>query len=592
MPAILAIAKREVLRVRSRFRGASQPIVIPILLGALILSYLAFRQGATFSQGSYRVGISPDGPVIDDSRFIVTVVDRPAAYSKLSARSLDVYVDGTQVILRDDDRSQYAAGAVRQYLEKQELERIAIEYDIDQAFPLRIEVDYLTATVGTGIQIAPLLSEAYLPDLSEVDPSLTERDSPSAAADSGTETKSDAAVRQQVSKMGDSGGLPEIDLAADTEIIIPSLMDPPIPFAQVIVAFLYIMPITFISVFFTSSFMNEKTDRRITVLMSAPITPFQIIVGKMLPYITFSLLSVVAITILLRGNVLLAVALLAPVILFIFAIYLMVPLLYRTFKDTTFISMLAVTLITSYLIFPAMFSGVNDLSYISPLTLVVHMYRGEPFGLDKYLFSAVPIVLIFALSMYIGTRILNEEYLMRFRPLYRKLADALYLVQDRDHPHVSILLLSLFLIPIVYMIQLAILAVSLNLPIRVAIGILLFAATIIEEIAKSAGIAVLFENEKDRPVGKIVVLSFLSAAGFLIGEKLILLVSLSVVAESVLSAALFNSGLLIIPMLAHFGFTSLVCLLNSRLRVRYAYAVIAGATVHTLYNLVLLRGIL
>jgi hypothetical protein len=194
--------------------------------------------------------------------------------------------------------------------------------------------------------------------------------------------------------------------------------------------------------------------------------------------------------------------------------------------------------------------------------------------------------------MYIGTRILNEEYLMRFRPLYRKLADALYLVQDRDHPHVSILLLSLFLIPIVYMIQLAILAVSLNLPIRVAIGILLFAATVIEEIAKSAGIAVLFENKKDRPVGKIVVLSFLSAAGFLIGEKLILLVSLSVVAESVLSAALFNSGLLIIPMLAHFGFTSLVCLLNSRLRVRYAYAVIAGATVHTLYNLVLLRGIL
>lgn len=323
--------------------------------------------------------------------------------------------------------------------------------------------------------------------------------------------------------------------------------------------------------------------------MSAPVTPFQIIVGKMLPYMSFSLASVVIMTLVLGGNLLLAMVIFIPVILFIFSIYLMVPLIYRTFKDTTFISMLAITVITSYLVFPAMFSGVNDLSLMSPLTLAVKMYRDEPFGLKEYLFSTAPMYFIFILSVYVGTRILNEEYLMGFRPLYRKVAEAIYLVIVRSHLHVSITLLSLFLIPIVYMIQLVTLAISLNLPMRYAVAGLLVAVVVVEEVAKSVGIAVLLENGIIRTTKDVVVLSFLSAVGFLIGEKLLLYVSLSVVSESMLSPALFSSGMLLIPLVAHSVFTALVCLLTKRLGVRYyPYAVLAGSIVHALYNLYVL----
>jgi hypothetical protein len=323
--------------------------------------------------------------------------------------------------------------------------------------------------------------------------------------------------------------------------------------------------------------------------MSAPVTPFEIIAGKMLPYMSFSLVSVVIMTVLLQGNLLLAMAIFTPVILFIFAIYLMVPFLYRTFKDTTFISMLAIAVTTSYLIFPAMFSGVNDLSYMSPLTLAVQMYRGEPFGLKEYLFSTAPMYFIFLISMYVGTRILNEEYLMGFRPLYRKVADALYFTIDRRHLSLSIALLSLFLIPIVYMTQLVTLAMSFNLPMLYAAGGLLVTAAVIEEVAKSAGIVVLLENRFIRSTKDVLVLSFLSALGFLIGEKLLLYVSLSVVLESVLSAALFSSGFLLIPLMAHFCSTAIVCLLASRFGARfYPFAVLAGSTVHSLYNLYVL----
>jgi hypothetical protein len=316
MRNILTVAKREITRLRSRFRGRSRPVVTLILIGSFLIAYLAFRQGSVRGRGLYRIGVVPGIPHIDDSRFDTVTLDPSSADSMLEAGVIDAYIDGDQVIYRDEEKSQYAVAALKLYLEVQELARVEAEYKMDTGFPLRV-----------GVNNFP------------------------------------------------------IDLTADDEILIPSLMSPPLPFAQVVTVSIYVLPVFFVSVFFTSGFMNEKTDRRITVLLSAPVTPFQIIVGKMLPYMTFALAFMIALTLVLKGNLLLATVIFIPVILFIFSIYLMVPLVYRTFKDTTFISMLATTVIMSYLVFPAMFSGINDLSYISPLTLAIKMYRGQPFGL-------------------------------------------------------------------------------------------------------------------------------------------------------------------------------------------------------------------
>lgn len=525
MNNVLTIARREVTRLRTRFKGSSRPVVTLVLAGSILIAYLAFRQGTTQGKGLYRVGLSPNGPDIQDSRFDTITVDRSTGSAMLEAHQIDVYIDGTQVVHTQEEKSLHATGALKIYLETYELARIEQEYEPEIGFPLRVEVNRFPVDLSRGGQ----------------------------------------------------------------EIIIPSLMAPPLPLAQVVSVSLYLLPVFFVSVFFTSGFMDEKVDRRITVLMSAPVTPFQIIAGKMLPYMAFALVSVVVTTLLLKGNPLLAMAIFAPIVLFTFSIYLMVPLVYRTFKDTTFISMLATTVITSYLVFPAMFTGVNDLSFISPLTLAVKMYRGQSFGLKEYLTSTASMYLVFALAMYVGSRILNEEYLMKFRPLYRKTADAIYLAIDRGHLYVSVVLLSMLLIPIVYMIQLVVLAMSLNLPIRLAVGTMLVVAVTIEEIAKSVCIAVLIENEDLRTARSVIALSFLSALGFLVGEKLLLYVSVGVVSESMLSAAIFSAGMLWIPLVAHSIFTTIVCLLTYRFGIkRYPYALTAGVMVHVVYNLYVL----
>jgi len=72
--------------------------------------------------------------------------------------------------------------------------------------------------------------------------------------------------------------------------------------------------------------MDEKVNRRLTILLSAPVTPFQIILGKMLPYAIFAMVTTALIAVLTHANIWLALAIFAPTILFIFAIYLMVPL--------------------------------------------------------------------------------------------------------------------------------------------------------------------------------------------------------------------------------------------------------------------------
>jgi ABC-type Na+ efflux pump permease subunit len=532
MNQILVIAWREVTRLRKRFGGGASPLAVLLLLAMLGLSAFSLRNSVALGSGLYRVGVSGDVPVIQDSRFAVVKVDAGQGQALLDGQSIDVWIDGAQVITRADDKSQFAVRALKQYMEKLELVRVGNSYAEQDAFPLRVGINYLN-----GDQAA-----------------------------------------------GQTSAKPE-------EVIIPSLTPPPAPFTQVLVALIYILPITFISIFFTSSFMDEKVNRRLTILLSAPITPFQIILGKMLPYAVFALFTTILIAMITGGSVPLALAIFAPTTLFIFAIYLMVPLFYRTFKDTTFISMLVTTLTTAYLVFPAMFTNVNDLAYISPLTLAVKMYRAEPFGWREYLFPSLPMAAIFGFAMFAGTRMLNEEFLMGYKPITRKITDAIYLMMAHARPSVAVTVWSLLVIPVVYMAQVVMLAFAANLPVSLILGATLVTSALIEEVVKTIGIVVLAEHRVVSSVREILWLSFLSALGFLIGEKVLLLVSISMVSQARVSGALFGAGVfLLIPLAAHFVFTALVTLLRIKLRFPYWLALGIGTVAHFFYNVYVMRG--
>ena len=509
MKNILTMSKREVTRLRARFSGRSRVIVLAVVALTIVSSYVIYHQDMVISKGLYNVGVSADAPSIIDKRFNVFELERETGYRWLQQGTIDLYLDGDEIVGSHSERSEYAAGALRQYLEKQELLRVADEYDIDQAFPLRIEISYLDVE-DDGLSTEP---ETTLPNIPEPpEPIIVSTDIPApspvveapvasapsssfeaelpAASPGSTPSTlavsaTDAAVKQQLADFATSHQLPEFkaEFLSEDDIIIPSLMNPPIPLAQVIITFLYVVPVFFISLFFTSSFTEEKVSRKLIILLSAPVTRLQVILGKMLPYLVYSIFIIIAITLILGGNVLLGLAIFTPVMLFIFSIYLMVALTYRTFKDQTFFSVLALSVVTVYLVGPAMFTGVSDLSYISPLTLAVEMYRGESFGVSEYFLATTPLCLVFLQTMFIGTRVFNEEYLMGFRPLHTKVAEAIYLTMDRKHLNVSMLFLSMCLVPLVFMVELASIAFVTNLPMPLTLGFLLIISVVVEEIA-------------------------------------------------------------------------------------------------------------
>lgn len=562
-------------------------ILLVVVAGAI--SILVYQQGMVLGKDFYAIGVSPQAPEITDQRFNTIKINRVEGWALLQQKAIDLYLDGNNVYSRRDSRSQYAVGALKQYLEKKELSRIANEYDIETAFPLRVEIDYLkvpsdNVSAGANVSLADILGSAQLSSGTEASTpdmagSLHQLPAPSTT---------DEDVKKQLESFTAGNRLPEFkaEFASNKDVVIPSLMTPPIPLAQVMLAFAYVLPIFFITIFFTSSFIEEKMNRRLNILLSAPVTPLEIIVGKMLPYMGYSVIVIVLVTLFLRSNIFLALAIFIPIVLFIFAIYLGVAMLYRTFKDQTFFSMLAVSMITAFLVFPAMFTGINNLSYISPLTLSVQMYRGESFGLKEYLFSTGPMYLIFLLAMIMGTRVFNEEYLMGFRPLYRKVSEAIYLTINKRHVYISIFVLGLLLIPVVFMVQLASIVIASNLPMPLALWVLFGIAVIVEEVAKSAGVAVLIENGLVKSLKNVALLSLISAVAFFLGEKLLLYLSLSVISESIFTKAIFSSHLLWVPLVLHVVTTSIVCLITARFGVkRYLPAVLAGSAVHIVYNL-------
>ncbi len=616
MKNILTLAKWETTRLRSRFSGKSKFFVLPVVVLIALLSYTIFQQDFTLCQGIYNIGASPNAPVIEDKRFNVALMDQAAGLQQLRTGKIDLYISQTGVAVRKDNRSQYAAGALEKHLEKQELARISSQYPLDQAFPLRIRIDSLEAD---SLVEPPMVKAALERDFSrqaDIPPEgetagiATENESNNLHGDSwdtvfapennpaaggAAENASSQEVQQQLNNIRSENRIPEFkaEFVSEDDVIIPSLMNPPMPLAQVILAFLYIIPIFFVSVFFTSSFTEEKVNRKLVILLSSPVSRLEIMLGKMLPYFIYSLAVIIIVTLFLKGNVGTALAIFLPVMLFIFAIYLMVALTYRTFKDQTFFSVLALSVITVYLVVPAMFAGVSDLSYVSPLTLAVTMFRGETFTLNHYITATIPLYLTFFLVMYVGTRVFNEEYLMGFKPLHRKLTEALHLSLNRKHLDLSIFFLSLLLIPLVFAVQLVAIVIISNLHSVLILWAVMLLSIVIEEIAKSAGIVVMLQRGAEFSRLRLLKLAFLSALGFWAGEKLLLILTINLSSESALVSSflgvdMFSGWLLFVPLVLHTASTFLVCVLSRRGNKRYPLAIICGTVVHALYNIAIL----
>jgi ABC-type Na+ efflux pump permease subunit len=374
----------------------------------------------------------------------------------------------------------------------------------------------------------------------------------------------------------------------------PSQLSPPLPFDSIIFVFAFIFPLYFTSQFFMMSVMQERIERKGEILLSSPVAPSVIILGKMLPYL-LGMLGVSTAVILAAGASLSVLLPLFPVILFFLAAALLIGMVSRSFKELSFISIFFSTVATTYLFFPSIFAQVHVISLISPLTLIVLQLQGEAVTAGQYLYSTSLFYLTSAVLFYVGAVNFNAERLFNELAFFPRVREFIAASLSRDHPFRSLILANIFLIPFIFMAQMMALVLFFNLPMPWSLLLLIGAAAFIEEFAKSIGIYTLFFGGDARPGWRTLALaSAATGIGFLLGEKLFLFVMLTQVTESVFGSILFlQQGILLLwmPLLLHTGCVFVTSIIMRAGGPRwYLPGLLAATVIHGLYNLYFILG--
>jgi len=592
---ILTIARWEIKKSFSLMGRNVLPLAVVLFVLLIAVTGFATQSGMHLQDGMYEVGVNDPqiaGLIASDSRFSVYKVTSTSPDWR--GNSFDLLIINGEVFYRGTEKSKAALKTVERNYAKYVNSVYNSEQDLFAAYPLWIDVqpqkselDFLATQSGQSVSAAPErrapVPEGPVAEIPTPSPTL---------AFSEEELRQDlvksSSVNSQISRYTEV-------LEADTSMSnfkTPSQLSPPLPFDTIILIFVFIFPLYFTSQFFMMSIMNERIERRGEILLSTPVKAGSIIIGKMLPYFLGMLAICTGLTVWISAPLIIILPLI-PVIFFFLANALLIGMLARSFKELSFVSIFFSTVATSYLFFPSIFANVHVISLVSPLTLIVLELQGTAWTATDYLYSTSLFWLTSAVLFYVAARNFKEERLFSEKNLVTRLREFLSEIISARRPFVSLLLLTGFLIPFVFMIQLMSLVLFFNLPMPYSLVLLLLSAALIEEIAKGIGVYTIYSRDPAFFTWKNVFFACAATAiGFLVGEKLLLFVTLAQITESVFGSILFLSlGVLWMPLLLHFAG---VLIVTSCMKVGgrrwFVPGLLLAMVVHCLYNLYFIMG--
>lgn len=592
------IAKWELFRSKLKFDTRSTIMLALSLVLVIAAAFAATQTQMSMNQKIYTVTSTEAGlrPIFDsDQRFnYITIQDG----ANPSIEKADLVIHGNTVYPDDNARSAAAGNALESTL-KEYREFVLSSYDdINNSHPVWVTVHDIERP-----QYFQLLSA----------PGQATDTRTSGQGTAGEQQNNDDIAMMSPEKLN-KGSTPQIPESTKEiaeykgkaffqkqTISTPSFFSPPIPFTAILYAFLFIFPIYFVSQFYSTSIMDERTNKKGELILAAPLSSRDIVFGKTVPYILITLLIQAIVTVYIMGiptdiktlqNSILILVTIAPVVLLFFSLTFFGAILARSFKELTFTSVFLSVVISGYLFFPAMFANIHAISSISPVTLIVHLIEGDTVEAATYLFSTLPFYFVALAAFVFGTYIYSEEDLFTQKSVPEKITDCLELFLSGTFG--SVFLLSIIGIPIVYMTQLMLIVMLFNLPAPQSVIVMLILSAIAEEVIKSAGIYTVFKRKMRSPTIKnALVLAVLSGTGFFIGEKAVAVLTLAPIASSAFGTVMHMGSLLLIPLLLHICTTAISSVVMCKAGTgKYLLAVLLAAMVHSLYNLYILRGVL
>ncbi|MCX9081947.1 MAG: ABC transporter permease [Candidatus Methanoperedens sp.] len=583
MSRILTVARWELRRTKSSFSLKTRFLSFIILILIGMSSFFAAQSGLHINDNIYRIAVTDPSlarVLESDDKFEVHVAGDSNAKSLFENEGFDILINGAQISYHDTDKSLSALDAIDKAIKGYDEARLLSYNDLNNTFPVWITIKNIAreqAFHTPSINTLPQIEKSHVKS-----------------------TASPEAQKQGIEKIPEkpSGNTPSIkeiteikkvSLISGQSLATPSHFDPPVPFKSVVLSFIFIFPIYFIAQFFSSSIMDERIKRKGELLLVSPVNAYQIVLGKLLPYLLGSMALVAIMTLNLGGSPWIILIML-PVSLMFLSTSFLGAIIARSFKELSFVLIFLSVFLSGYIFFPAMFANIHAISIISPITLVVRLLENEVVSVSDYLFSTTPLYLLSILIFVFGIFIYREEDLFTQKSIKEKLLDSIQeFIKRVPFPLFS---LSIALLPLVFSIQLMLIVLMFNFPIRIGIFFFIIVAAFIEELIKSGGIYTVFSRKMaDVTTANALKFAVLSGLGFFAGEKLLLLVVVASIAGSAFGSVM-GIGLLVFPLLLHVTST-----ISSSLAIRYLghreylACVVIASMVHAAYNLYLVRGV-
>lgn len=569
-------AMKSAGEVRLRTLGVAVVALLLVVAGAPLL----MDKGLDIDEGIYRVGVAEDTRYHEAVEVSSALDSRPPSGEALRRGEIDVLVRDGEVRSVDSPKGRAAVAELRNAVERYNNRLMEMEEDQAAAFPVEVDLIYLEQNVGAV-------------------------GGGGGGADTGGDTGpggggGDVGGEGSGGGAGRDGGAPAPPsglggLVPSGDAGTPGGITPPFPFESLILAFLFILPMNFVIQAYSSSVINERINRRGELLLVAPVTRFDIIAGKSLPYFVVMMLVSAAIALAIGGG-LVSVAAVVPIALVYLATSFVGAMFARSYKELTFVTVSISVLLTSYVFIPAIFTDVHPIAAISPITLVVRELQGAAVSLQDYLFSSLPLVLTSGVLFALGMGVYREEDMFTQRSVPLKALDA---VASQIHRRVSVAKLSVLFIPFVFAMELLALATLFALPFRVSLPVLLLSIALIEEAAKSVAVYAGYVHRIfERSTREAVVLGVLSGLGFFVGEKLTLVTQVVGIPNLELGRAAFGLNalnpvspllvlaLLVTPLLLHVVTASMSAVGARYGRTEYMVGLAAAVVVHAAYNFV------
>lgn len=604
MRRIFTIAKWELRRTKSSFSLKTRflSFIILILIGTA--SLFASQSGLHINDNIYRIVVTDAslGRVLQsDAKFEVYIAGEGEAKSLFEKEGIDILINGDKIYYHNTEKSISALDALDKAIKIYDEARLLSYDDLNNTFPVWItikniareqafqapSINKLPVNMPTGPMTDQVPGGDNSPDIkSSVEPD----NSANVIEKQGTgNIPEKTAENTQIPSIKEITGIKTISPISEQTLATPSHFNPSIPFKSVVLSFIFIFPIYFIAQFFSSSIMDERIKRKGELLLVSPVSSYQIVLGKLLPYLLGSMALVAIMTFKLGGSPWIILILL-PVSLMFLSTSFLGAIIARSFKELSFVLIFLSVFLSGYIFFPAMFANIHAISIISPITLVVRLLENETVSISDYMFSTTPLYLLSILIFIFGIFIYREEDLFTQKPIKEKLLDSIQeFIKRVPAPLFS---LSIALLPLVFSIQLMLIVLMFNFPIRIGILFFIIVAAFIEELVKSVGIYTVFSRKlSDVTTGNALKFGILSGFGFFAGEKILLLVVIASIAGSAFGSVM-GIGLLVFPLILHVTSTTVASLGIRYLGHReYLASVVTASMVHAAYNLYLVRSV-